>query len=78
MIGTTLPPSVIGAVMISSPGSGLRVPMATWMAAVPEVDAVAFTNFLDYELQHLATCNCARYRLPMGKTQEWIDNGRRR
>ena len=36
-----LPPSVIGAVMISSPGSGSTAPTATWMAAVPEVEATA-------------------------------------
>jgi hypothetical protein len=31
---------------------------------------------LTSELQHLEAYNCARYRLPIGKTQEWIDKGR--
>jgi hypothetical protein len=36
-----LPMSVMGAVMISSPGLGWMAPMAMWMAAVPEVQATA-------------------------------------
>jgi len=39
--GTIPPPSVMGAEMISSPGSGSRVPIATWIAAVPELEATA-------------------------------------
>ena len=35
------PVSVMGAVMISSPGLGLTVPTAMWMAAVPDVEATA-------------------------------------
>ena len=31
---------------------------------------------LKAELQYLEPYNCARYRLPIGKTQEWIDLGR--
>ena len=40
-MGITVPGmSVMGAVMISSPGSGSMAPTATWMADVPEVEAV--------------------------------------
>ncbi len=39
-MGITVPMSVMGAVMISSPGSGSMAPTATWMADVPEVEAV--------------------------------------
>ncbi|HEU0203918.1 MAG TPA: hypothetical protein VFR86_26200 [Burkholderiaceae bacterium] len=40
------------------------------------VDLQAFRGMLDAELQHLEVHNCARYRLPFGKTQEWIAKGR--
>jgi hypothetical protein len=39
-------------------------------------DKEAFTNHLREELHHLEPYNCARYRLPIGKTQEWIAAGR--
>ena len=45
---------------------------------VPEADAPAFNKMLSIELKHLEAYNCARYRLPIGKTQEWIDRGRPR
>lgn len=45
---------------------------------VPEADAAAFNKMLSIELEHLEAYNCARYRLPIGKTQEWIDKGRPR
>ncbi|MGF6933468.1 Fic family protein [Paraburkholderia sp. UCT70] len=45
---------------------------------VPDVDIAAFNNMLNSELEHLEAYNCARYRLPMRKTQEWIDKGRPR
>ena len=47
-------------------------------ARVAEQDRDAFETMAHAELDHLETYNCARYRLPMGKTQEWIDGGRRR
>lgn len=43
-----------------------------------EADAAAFSQMLDAELAHLEAYNCARFRLPIGKTQEWIDKGRPR
>jgi Fic family protein len=45
---------------------------------IPEADAAAFSNMLNAELEYLEAYNCARYRLPIGKTQEWIDEGRPR
>ncbi|WP_244826903.1 Fic family protein [Caballeronia sp. TF1N1] len=46
-------------------------------AGLSETDMAAFNGMLRTELEHLEAFNCARYRLPMIKTQEWIDKGRR-
>jgi len=43
--------------------------------SVPEADAESFEALLLEELLHLQPYNCARYRLTIAKTQEWIDNG---
>ncbi|AJG21024.1 Huntingtin interacting protein E-like protein [Cupriavidus basilensis] len=45
-------------------------------AGVAQADAAAFRAMLNTELEHLEAYNCARYRLPISKTQEWIDLGR--
>lgn len=49
-------------------------------AGVPDsVDAQDKTEFLAMvgtDLQQLELFNCARFRLPSGKTKEWIDKGR--
>lgn len=45
---------------------------------IPDEEASAFNDMLGGELEHLEAYNCARYRLPIGKTQEWIDKGRPR
>jgi hypothetical protein len=42
-------------------------------ADVPAVDIAAFGDILRSELERLEPYNCARFRLPIGKTQEWID-----
>jgi prophage maintenance system killer protein/DNA-binding transcriptional ArsR family regulator len=39
-------------------------------------DLEPFKAMLENELKILAVHNCARYRLPIRKTQEWIDAGR--
>lgn len=44
---------------------------------IPEPDQSAFEELLAEELAALAPHNCARYRLSIGKTEEWIANGRR-
>jgi Fic family protein len=55
---------------------GLTVDKAAEGLAVPGADAAMFNGMLESELQHLEPYNCARHRLPIGKTQEWIDKGR--
>jgi Fic family protein len=55
---------------------GLTVARAVEGLAIPVGDANVFNGMLKSELQHLEAYNCARYRLPIGKTQEWIDKGR--
>ena len=45
---------------------------------VPDADKKPFTEMLLAELDGLQTYNCARYRLPIKKTQEWIEQGRPR
>ncbi len=49
-------------------------------AKIPDsVDAHDTSEFLaivEKDLQQLELFNCARFRLPAGKTQEWIDQGR--
>ncbi len=55
----------------------------TLMDAMPEVrielaDRVALSAIANTELDHLATHNCARYNLPRGLTQRWLDAGRPR
>jgi hypothetical protein len=57
---------------------GRTVDRAVAGLAIPAPDAAAFDALLGSELQHLQPYNCARYRLPIGKTQRWIDKGRLR
>jgi Fic family protein len=45
-------------------------------SGIPESDRNAFQDLLRAALQHLEPYNCARYRLPIGKTEEWIRQGR--
>ena len=44
--------------------------------SLASADREAFLEMLRKELQFLQTYNCARYRLSLGKTQEWIEKGR--
>ncbi|SPE36929.1 putative Fic (Filamentation induced by cAMP) protein [Burkholderiales bacterium] len=44
--------------------------------ALPEEDRAPFVAIAQDELKHLEPYNCARFRLPIGKTQEWIAKGR--
>jgi hypothetical protein len=55
---------------------GGGVDRAVESRSVPTADLTVFNEMLKSELQHLEPYNCARYRLPIGKTQEWIDKGR--
>jgi hypothetical protein len=43
---------------------------------IPESDQGSFRELLREELRHLEAYNCARYRLPIGKTEDWIAKGR--
>lgn len=57
---------------------GSRSPLSQAVAAqsLNEIDEHLFRLMLVQELQHLEPWNCARYRLPIGKTEEWIRDGR--
>lgn len=55
---------------------GLPLAQAVDALAVTPADRAAFDAIARTELQHLQPYNCARYRLPFGKTQAWIDAGR--
>jgi Fic family protein len=45
-------------------------------AGVPPADREYFQSLLQTELEQLEVFNCARYRLTIGNTQEWIAKGR--
>lgn len=55
-----------------------RTPFAEAVAALalPESDQAPFQELLREELLHLEPFNCARYRLSIGKTEEWIRDDR--
>ncbi len=55
---------------------GARLDQAVTSLSIPDADSAVFNDMLKAELQYLEPYNCARYRLPIGKTQEWIDQGR--
>lgn len=43
---------------------------------IPSADQTEFTKILSKDLRHLDVFNCARYRLSLQKTEEWIRRGR--
>jgi prophage maintenance system killer protein len=55
---------------------GLTLDRALGDLEIPGADAAVFNEMLTSELRHLEPYNCARYRLPISKTQAWIDKGR--
>lgn len=55
---------------------GLTLSQASTEVPVPDNHHAAFVDMLKEELDSLEPYNCARYRLPMGKTADWIKNGR--
>lgn len=57
---------------------GSTLAQAIEAAGIPQVDRAVFNAMLNIELTHLEAYNCARYRMPMTKTQAWIDKGRPR
>jgi hypothetical protein len=66
---------LIGAVQdVVRAGHTLIHAMAT--AGVPPVDQEYFQALLETELAQLEAFNCARYRLAIGKTEDWIAKDR--
>jgi Fic family protein len=55
-------------------GAGLQDAIAA--LALPELDLMPFQTLLRQELARLEAFNCARYRLSIRKTEEWIARGR--
>ena len=56
--------------------AGRRLSEAVADLALPEEDQAPFQELLRAELLQLEPYNCARYRLSIGKTEEWIGKGR--
>jgi len=59
---------------IVATGSTLSAAVDT--LAIPNADRPAFIELLRLELANLEPYNCARYRLPINKTEEWVAKGR--
>jgi hypothetical protein len=56
--------------------TGSTLPAAVDTLAIPNADRPAFIELLRLELANLESYNCARYRLPINKTEEWVAKGR--
>jgi Fic/DOC family protein len=56
--------------------AGSRLAEAVANLALPEEDQAPFQDLSRLELLQLEPYNCARYRLSIGKTEEWIAKGR--
>ena len=54
-----------------------RLSRAVAESGIAQDDRAAFQQLLRTELLQLEPYNCARYRLSIGKTEEWIRKGRR-
>jgi hypothetical protein len=59
---------------IVATGSTLSAAVDT--LAIPNADRPAFIELLRVELANLGPYNCARYRLSINKTEEWVAKGR--
>lgn len=57
---------------------GLTLKQVKSEMAIPAPDSTVFFNMLEEELEALQPYNCARYRLAMKNTAEWIKKGRPR
>ena len=55
---------------------GRRLADALATSAIAADDLRSFRDLLSAELLHLQPYNCARYRLAISKTEEWISKGR--
>jgi hypothetical protein len=56
--------------------AGVPLAAAIDSSAIPDTDRAAFIELLRIELASLEPYNCARYRLTIGRTEEWIAQGR--
>jgi len=56
--------------------AGHTLAHAVAAAGIPPADQEYFQTLLETELAQLEAFNCARYRLTIGKTEEWIAKGR--
>jgi hypothetical protein len=56
--------------------AGQTLAHAIAAAGIPPADQEYFQVLLETELAQLEAFNCARYRLAIGKTEEWIAKGR--
>jgi len=56
--------------------TGSALPAAVDTLAIPNADRPAFIELLRLELANLEAYNCARYKLPINKTEEWVAKGR--
>jgi Fic family protein len=56
--------------------TGSSVAEAVAASGIPGDDQNAFQELLRAELRHLEPYNCARYRLSISKTEDWIGKGR--
>jgi hypothetical protein len=56
--------------------TGSRLAEAVAVLALPAEDQAPFQDLSRVELLQLQPYNCARYRLSIGKTEEWIAKGR--
>ena len=59
---------------IVATGSTLSTAVDT--LAIPNADRPAFIELLRVELANLGPYNCARYKLPINETEEWVAKGR--
>jgi Fic family protein len=66
----------LGAAIRDVVSMGRALAEAVAASGVPDADLQAFRNLVSHELQHLEPYNCARYRLSIGKTEDWVAHGR--
>jgi hypothetical protein len=57
---------------------GLKLKQAVAEVGISKAEQAVFIDLLQEELDALQPYNCARYRLPMNKTAEWIKRKRAR
>jgi hypothetical protein len=66
----------LGEALRAVVASGKTLTQALEALHIQDDDRQAFEELLRFELDQLATYNCARYRLSIGMTEAWIAKGR--